>query len=262
MTLHHRWSVLTRTVQLLSGVLIGFSFLGATAQAQEKTETETSGSPDYRHAIAQAVSEFRQHNFAESRSYFARAHSIDPSARTLRGLGMAEFELHNYRECTQQLEAALQSQTRRLEGELRAETEDLLKRAQILIGRFTIKSKPNVNDLTVDGVSTVLPPDRPLLLNVGDHLLELTAVGYGTEKRLLSVRGGEEETLSITFKKSLIVSGPRQVDRPWYAHPWVWVAVGAVIVGAATTGIVLAATSEPATAQASGGSSGIVVEGP
>lgn len=231
-------------------------------QAQEKAEIDTTGSPEYRHAIAQAVFEFRQHNFAEARSYFARAHAIDPSARTLRGLGMAEFELHNYRECTQQLEAALQSPKRRLEGELRAETDELLKRAQVLIGRYTIKSKPHANDLTVDGVATVIPADRPLLLNVGDHLLELRAVGYTTEKRLLSVHGGEEETLSISFKRSHVDVGQRQVERPWYAHPLVWVSVGAVIVGAATTGIVLAATSTPATAQAIGGSSGIVVEGP
>ncbi|HEX6239538.1 MAG TPA: hypothetical protein VFZ61_01540, partial [Polyangiales bacterium] len=76
---------LSATVVLLAIVSIAAS---ATAQSAAK-----SGPPGYADAIEQALSELEAANYPEAREEFQRAHAIYPNARTLRGLGMVEFEL-------------------------------------------------------------------------------------------------------------------------------------------------------------------------
>src|SRR3954452_13107151 len=52
----------------------------------------------YEAAIAEAVAHFSAAHWSEARALFLRAHEIKPSARTLRGLGVVEFELGHYAE--------------------------------------------------------------------------------------------------------------------------------------------------------------------
>jgi hypothetical protein len=66
--------------------------------------------PGYREAIDEALAEYAAQNFLEAMSMFARAHKLSPSARTLRGLGSASFELHRYSESVSFLEQALASE--------------------------------------------------------------------------------------------------------------------------------------------------------
>ena len=73
----------------------------------------------YRDTVERAVLEFAAGHFEESRALFARAHALFPNARTLRGLGMAEFELRNYVIAIEHLEAALANQARPLDEDLR-----------------------------------------------------------------------------------------------------------------------------------------------
>jgi hypothetical protein len=67
---------------------------------------------------------------ARAREELRRAHAIFPNARTLRGLGMVEFELRSYVQSVQLLEQALAASVKPLDGKLRTDTEALLARAQ------------------------------------------------------------------------------------------------------------------------------------
>ncbi len=67
-------------------------FPAATAHAADY-ERDPEG---YRAAIDAAVQEYELNHFEESREQFARAHALNPNARTLRGLGVADFELRRW----------------------------------------------------------------------------------------------------------------------------------------------------------------------
>ena len=88
------------------------------AQAGEAREV-VDGPPEYRALVTHALEEFDAQNYAEARSLFLRAHTIYPSARTLRALGMVEFELKNYVDSITRLEEALSERTRALTGQTR-----------------------------------------------------------------------------------------------------------------------------------------------
>jgi tetratricopeptide (TPR) repeat protein len=218
----------------------------------------------YAELIDGALREYRAHRFHEARSLFAKAHAVFPNARTLRGLGLVEFELRNYVESAALLERALSEQERALTGSLRVETEQLWRRADGFLARFEIRSDQALR-ISVDGVLREHARDEPLTVAVGDHLLEFSAPGHVAQRRVLRVRGGEREPLEVALEP-LAVSpvaaahtelgspeqapraappseaagsfqvqpGPRRDDRArWYKNKWLWTGVIAVSVAAA-----------------------------
>jgi tetratricopeptide (TPR) repeat protein len=188
----------------------------------------------YAEAVDLGISEFKNGNFAEARAHFAKAHALSPNARTLRGLGMAEFELKNYRECILNLEAALASQVKPLDGELRSETANLLARARGYVAQIRLELEPATATLSVDGVPAALGEGGALLLAVGDHTLEVRASGRTPSKRTLKINGGEQLHLRLALAPpEAPVQPSRTAKAPLYKNPWLWTAVGVVLAGAA-----------------------------
>lgn len=93
--------------------------------------------------------------------------------------------------------------------------------------------------LIVDEETVTLDPDGVLRgLEPGEHLLEVSAEGYGDAQQRFEVEREQTLDLSIVLTQSEV----RIVERetPWYRRWWLWTIVGTVIVGgAATTAIVL-----------------------
>jgi hypothetical protein len=203
---------------------------------------------EYSQAIQLGSQEFEAGNYAEARSQFTRAHQRFPNARTLRALGMVEFELKNYGECIELLRAALASNTRPLEPSQRKDAEALLSRARGYVARVNLELEPDVATVLMDGVPVKLENGRTLVVQVGDHVLEFRAPGRLAEKRLVKVSGGEERTLHVVLpapENAAKTSGsavgaplepaqaPNKERTPLYKKPWLWVVVGVVVAGAA-----------------------------
>jgi hypothetical protein len=199
----------------------------------------------YRAHITAALREYRAHRFFEARSLFAKAHEVFPNARTLRGLAMVEFELRNYVDSAALFERALAEPVRPITGSLRRDTEQLRERAEGFVAHYEIESeRPLI--ITVDSVR-VEGPGSSIALGVGDHVLELSALGYATERRLVRVRGGERERLTIKLQPldreprppkkrpvELLAHEPPAVPErehqpgtpPMYKNKWLWTGVG------------------------------------
>lgn len=193
----------------------------------------------YREAVEQALAEYALGNHEEASTLFARAHAIFPNARTLRGLGMAAFELRRYAECVTQLEAALASTVRPLEGELRDDTEALLTRARGFVASVQVQLTPADATLTLDGQPVALV-NHGVLVPLGEHVLEARADGFGSQRKPVRVRGGEVIRVDFVLSSQLIASAPVAHERPLYASPWLWTGVGVVVAGAVATGVLLA----------------------
>jgi tetratricopeptide (TPR) repeat protein len=196
----------------------------------------------YAQLMDEAVSEYDLRHFEEARALFARGATLYPNARAFRGLGMAEFELRNYTDSVASLERALASDVKRLEGPLRGETEQLLERARRFVGRIVLTLEPPETRVMVDGGPAANP--RDLLLEVGDHTIELRAEGYIPERRVVKVRGGELESVRVVLARPTTAialapsnaPAPRQdapAREPLYKNPWLWTGVGVAVAAAA-----------------------------
>lgn len=168
--------------------------LAGSAPAEAQTFPQS-----YRRLIREAVGEFDGGNWAEARALFVRAHELEPSARTLRGIGMCSFELREYEDAIRYLEEALESGERPLTRRQREETELLLVRARSFIGHFVVNTVPAEAQLLVDGAPPALNENGQIVLPLGEHTFDASLEGYRSEHREVRVRGGESLEVTLTL---------------------------------------------------------------
>lgn len=197
----------------------------------------------YAELIDDALHEYEALHFEEARALFGKAHVLYPNARTLRGLGMVEFELRHYTESADYLQQALASSLRPLTGSLRDSTTALLGRARGFVGELTLSVQPSSALVRVDGVAAVPDISKPIALNVGDHVIEASAHGYLGQQRKIAIRGGERQQLQLelTAEPTAAQTPPAATtpsdreparDAGPGALPWVLVSVGgAMMIG-------------------------------
>lgn len=262
----------------------------ATVPAEVLAQAAPAEPAGYREAIDEAIAEYGAGRYPEARALFLRAHTLQPSARTLRGLGMAEFELRNYAEAVRMLQQALSSQVRTLDGELRTATQALLTRAQGFVGRYALVLTPPSLALSINNAPVRLEPDGTLMLSIGDHALRAEADGYVPISHTLRVNGGENTTLNISLERAPVKVAAAEVAAPpaaqpaqppppavtptsptqprdeesssVFSSPVFWTVAAVVVIGAGV-GVTLLLLSEDAGVEPShGGSTGVVLTGP
>jgi hypothetical protein len=174
--------------------LIGAS-AAATARAADDDSTPISV------LIGDAVAEYEAGHYQEARALFRQAHEKSPTARTLRGIGMASFELRDYVEATRALTASLRDTRRPLTAEQKRHAEALLARAHTFVGRFTMKLKPAGASLFVDGHPAEMEPDGILLLAFGRHQLSLrcSTCAPAEKDEEINVAGGERREIELAL---------------------------------------------------------------
>lgn len=213
----------------------------------------------------QALSELRAGHFHEARGMFAHAHELLPSARTLRGLGLAEFELRSYVESIDHLKQALESNVRPLTDEQRKETEALLERASRYVTRLALSILPTTASIALDG-APLTGNKGSLLLAAGDHILDVTADDYLAQRRTVHALGGDSQQLTIELTKvaapvsAAMAPAPREDrSRPLLKNPWLWAGVGVLVGGAVLTASLLA-TRDSGPAAPYGGNRGTSIK--
>jgi hypothetical protein len=179
----------------LRGVLFAVMLLwsGARAHAQE--------SPEFADVIKRAVVEFEQAHWDEASALFRRAHELNPSARTWRGLGLTSFELRRYVNAIAELEAALADPRKPLTAPQRREVEGVLKRAREFISVYRVRVVPEQAQVLVDGQPASLE-NGALFLDPGPHTVLVTATGYQEQREDLRAAAGSTDELSIELRVS------------------------------------------------------------
>lgn len=173
-------------------VLVGTLFVIPLASAQSggRPVESATESEAYREAIGAAISEYDLGHYSEAREQFRRAHALFPNARTLRGLGITEFELRDYNEAKAFLEQSLASRVKPLEATQRADTESLLERTRGYLGTVRLRISPPTASVSVDGQEAALDASQTVSLDVGDHWFEFQAPGHARLRRRVRVDGG------------------------------------------------------------------------
>jgi hypothetical protein len=190
----------------------------AAAQAPAPAAQQPE-SPAYRKMIDDAVLEFRAGHWEEARALFGRAHEIEPSARTLRGLGMTAFELRMYVQSIRELDAALRDPRKPLDATMRAAADALISKARGFTAHLTITPSPANAALIIDGRQAQREADGSFLLDAGSHVVSATAEGYKPASLRFSVEGGRGQALQITLEPFLVMSGGIPAIDPLHPAP-------------------------------------------
>jgi tetratricopeptide (TPR) repeat protein len=241
---------------------------GSPAAPATDERPVASEDPAYVEAIDAGLAEYARGHYREARVHFERAHGVLPSARTLRALGNTDFELRNYGDAVRHLEAALASQVRPLDDELRATTERLLERARSYVGEVHIQIDPDSATVSVDGVLVARGPRASLALVVGEHVLEFKALDRLPERRNLMINSRDKVALEVVLKQPpeqpqpLLPTSTMQANERTHlsrrAKLWIGVGVAVAAIGA---GIAIGLSTRNSDAQDSS-SSGVTIQAP
>jgi tetratricopeptide (TPR) repeat protein len=186
---------------------------------------EARADSEYSALIDRAISEFDLGHWTEAKAFFKRAHLLRPSARTLRGLGLASYELRSYVEALIYLRQALASAERPLTEEMRAEVKATIEEAKSFLAYQKLELEPHDVMVRVDGQPAVFDDDGALLLDPGQHEIQLESSGFEPMSRTFSAKGGEHSVLRLTLhpqpappSQSAATTRPMQRDAALSPH--------------------------------------------
>lgn len=229
-------ATIARTLALACALASSLCVARANAQT---APTESEESAAYIESVEGALEEYRVGHYDEARSLFERAHELEPSARTLRGLGMVEFELRHYVRAVELIERSLASPVKPLTDEQRSALSELLARARRFVARYALRVTPTPTRIELDGVARTLEPDGRLTVDAGEHRLELAADGYAPSSLTLDAKGGTESELTVALrplaKPELVASAAPSSEHPHRKLGIALTAAGSVTIAAGVT---------------------------
>lgn len=220
----------------------------------------------YADLLRQGVDAFTQGEWQSARAAFERAHAIEPTARTFRGLALCDFELGHYAQAIRELESALSDPRRPLTPELRAQVLRTLERALRDVGRVHLVLPEGASELRVDGRVEPLPEGGTLLLDPGPHSLQLVFEEREPLTRQLEIENGVTQNLIFASapprrqdSRPLPAASRSEAPAPLPTAPqpiaaeagaprlWSWLALGATCaLGAGTAGLAVATADKHA----------------
>jgi hypothetical protein len=125
---------------LLSGLLALWSVLLPVMPVAAQDET-----------LQAAVRAYESGDLDSARALFERLHGQQPTARTLRGLGMVAFRQERFSDAALLLEASLSSQEKPLTPELAESVQVVLAAARAHLGRAILTGLMAETSVLVDG---------------------------------------------------------------------------------------------------------------
>jgi hypothetical protein len=197
---------MTRMFTLLL-VLSCASFPAVRALAQPSTDM------DYGALVELGLAEFDQGRWPEAREHFRRAHALEPSARTLRAIGNASFELSDYPEAVRSLTLAIADTRRPLTAEQRTAAAGLIERSEAFIGRVELTATPATVSVRVDG-QTACQLESTILVMAGAHTLWFEADGFAPREARVTVAARSTTPLAITLEPLALEAPPEQASAP------------------------------------------------
>jgi hypothetical protein len=195
-------------------------------------EAHTTDSREYAHTIELAVEQFRARDFNRARELFQAAHKLQPSARTLRSVGLSDFEAGRYALAITELEASLTDTRRPLDAQQRSEVQAVIAHARGFVGTLEVQLAPKEATLSVDGLPV---SGDSLQLDTGEHVLRASAPGYVEAEQ--KVRVLPADVTKVAFALEPVASAsypvPTSTDSTQLTAAWIvgGIGIAGVIAG-------------------------------
>jgi hypothetical protein len=151
----------------------------------------------YAKLVSDAITAFDAGKYRESRELLARAHQLQPNARTLRGMGFAAFESGRYSLALLDLDGALAETRQPMSAGQRKEVEKLRAEADSLIARYNVSGLPPDSELRVDGEEPVWDPSGLLLIDQGAHTVTLRVDAGELRSWSVVAQGGQTSDFDL-----------------------------------------------------------------
>ena len=261
---------------------------------QAASKPAAAATTQYEALLDGAVDAFEAGDFARAHDLFRQAYALRPNARVSRGLGIAALRLTRYTEARRWLASALADRNQPLTTAQRDEVTSLMSWMDSSLGVLRLHwsgSAPEGNEVLVDEQRV---PELTLWLTPGTHRVRARAPGHDSREQSVELAAGSERSLQLSLRPVAAPAEPsarlqredllspeqaaqtmespaaqgrtaptalagREQDRPSVlSRWWFWTAVGAVVAGGVTAGVLLAEKPRPGRGYEPGGEGGML----
>lgn len=214
----------------------------------EEPEADEATLNEARRRFDQGIALYEDGDYSLALIEFERAYELVPNYRVLYNIGQVSIQLRQYANARQALEQYLSAGGDGIDAQRRAEVQADIEMLKSRTAYIAIEVKQSGVTLWIDETprgTTPLP--GPLLVDAGQHKIELRKPGYQVAQRFVALAGGEERTLR--FEMQVIERSPTTVEKQTIVvretgtdarATWIWLGVGTTGVlaaGAVATGI-------------------------
>lgn len=175
---------------------------------------------------------------------FRRSYELAPSYKILFNIGQATLQLNSYAEALTALEQYLKDGGKEIPAARREQVEKDIVGLKARTAHVTVTT--NVPDALIhlDDAPPLKSPVTGLLIDAGTHRITVTKDGYVTQMRSVTLAPGDDgkvdvELAEVPKAQRIVERHEIRVDgREPASYTWLgWVATGAFVAGATTTGI-------------------------
>jgi hypothetical protein len=233
---------------------------GALAQTPDAPEPDADANVEYERTVSDALSEYEGGNWEEASALFWHAHQLNPSARTLRGLGLCAYEARRYADSIRFLTQAQVDTRRPLTSRQRAEIDATIERARLFVGSLRLVVEPSDATVTINGQAIQPDAEGKVVTDTGWLDVEVKAERYVALSRRIRMNAGEHQDFVArldpaepdavaamrTPPRTAAIAAPEPVSLPAEPAPaasplrtWKWVAAGAAVAALGTGGTLL-----------------------
>jgi hypothetical protein len=186
-------------------LLCAISLGSASVQAQPARSAPAARPPDSVNAVAalrwdEGVAAFDSGNFEAARLAFQQAYAVKQDPEVLRNLGVSEVLSGHHLDGARHLSEYLAVASRASDSE-RRDLEAMLARAEERVGRVAIEVTPAGAQIFLDGARVGdAPLARPVHVEPGEHVIQVSQQGLGTDERRIQIAAGESQEIALVLQ--------------------------------------------------------------
>jgi hypothetical protein len=137
---------------------------------------------------------FKNEDYDAALVEFKQAYKAKPHFAVRYNIGITLYKLHRYKEALEELESYMFQGGDELLDERRDEVVEILKELESLLGTLKVVCDVEGATLSVDGWES---GDWEMRLEVGEHVIEVTAPGHPPYKQKIELPAGQEVLVEI-----------------------------------------------------------------
>ncbi|MBW2527451.1 MAG: PEGA domain-containing protein [Deltaproteobacteria bacterium] len=185
-------SMCTLFRRLLAGLMLASVLVTASAWAQPTPEQEAEG----KQLARDAFEAYKQSNYLTALEMFEKARGVYPTGQVLRMTGYTLVALERWVEAAETLEAALATEYKPLDEDVRAEVQEHVDKALSHVCITAISSEVQGATVSIDGGDPIELPTEVRLLE-GTHTFVGSAEGHNDDERTANLPGGERFEIDL-----------------------------------------------------------------
>lgn len=178
---------------------------------------------------------------------FERAYQLAPDYRVLYNIGQVRVQLGRYAKAREALEQYMEQGGDAISADRKREVNADLEMLKMRTAQLNIVTSEEGADLLIDGVVVGTSPlEKPIVVDAGEHNVEVRKVGFYGKASQVTLAGRDEISVELALTRIPEKAAPqvvverhteREVPKTDRTMMWVgWAATGTLAIGAGVAG--------------------------